>query len=202
MARFDGVRFTIYSPVTNPELPGVWTRSLMVDSGGRVWIGTYKGLAVFENGVFRTIAIADKAQYPALDINAIVEDEGRIVVGTTNGVFDVADGKLVRRAGSPAPNHLPAQERRRHLRRHHRRRGAPAWQRQRHAGPARSHAPGRGHAPGRSPGQDLGLSTSVGLMVRSGDTWEAATQDPILQHSPTNMLFQDSDRSLWVSSNA
>ncbi|UUZ54641.1 hypothetical protein LP419_00565 [Massilia sp. H-1] len=103
MARFDGVRFTIYSPVTNPELPGVWTRSLMVDSGGRVWIGTYKGLAVFENGVFRTIAIADKAQYPALDINAIVEDEGRIVVGTTNGVFDVADGKLVRRASSPAP---------------------------------------------------------------------------------------------------
>ncbi|UUZ54642.1 hypothetical protein LP419_00570 [Massilia sp. H-1] len=42
----------------------------------------------------------------------------------------------------------------------------------------------------------------MGLMVRSGDTWEAATQDPILQHSPTNMLFQDSDRSLWVSSNS
>ena len=103
VARFDGVRFTTFSPETRPELPGLWTRSLLVDAGGRVWIGTYKGLAVFENGAFKRIPIADLAQFPSLDINAIVEDEGRIVVATTDGVFDLQGGKLVHRTGSPAP---------------------------------------------------------------------------------------------------
>jgi diguanylate cyclase (GGDEF)-like protein len=201
VARFDGVRFTIYSPVTNPELPGVWTRSLMVDSAGRVWIGTYKGLAVFENGAFRTVPIADKAQYPALDINAIAEDEGRILVGTTNGVFDVADGKLVRRAGSPAPATSLLKS-------------ADGIYVGTTGGVARLHGGGSdmlalpeamragvvtrlAEAQGK-----IWAGTSLGLMVRSGDSWESATTEPVLQHSPTNMLFQDSDRSLWVSSNA
>lgn len=201
VARFDGVRFTIYSPETNPELPGVWTRSLMVDSLGRVWIGTYKGLAVFENGEFRAVPAADKAQYPALDINAMVEDEGRLVAGTTNGVFDVIGGKLVHRAGSPAPatsllksadgiyvgtaggvvrlrgadsDTLPLPEAMR-------------------VGVVTRLAEAQGK---------LWAGTSVGLMVRAGDSWQPATTDPVLQHSPTTMLFQDSDRSLWAGSNA
>ena len=201
VARFDGVRFTIYSPETNPELPGVLSRSLLADSAGRVWIGTYKGLAVYENGVFRTIPIADPSQFPALDINALVEDEGRIVAATNNGVFDVRDGKLVLRAGSPVPATallksadgiyvgttgavtrlqgatalpLPLPE------------------------PLRQAMVTRlAEAHGK-----IWAGTSVGLLVREGDQWLPATTDPVLQNSPINMLFQDSDRSLWVSSNA
>ena len=201
VARFDGVRFTTYSPETNPELPGVWTRSLLVDSQGRVWIGTYKGIAVFENGNFRTIPVADKAQYPALEINAMVEDEGRLVAGTTNGVFDVIDGKLVHRTGSPAPATSLLKS-------------ADGIYVGTAGGVVRLRAGGNDSLP-LPEAMRLGVvtrlaeaqgkmwaGTSVGLMVREGDSWQPATTDPVLQHSPTTMLFQDSDRSLWAGSNA
>ena len=39
-------------------------------------------------------------------------------------------------------------------------------------------------------------------MVLKQGQWEPATADPMLQASPTSMLFQDSDRNLWVGSSA
>jgi len=201
VARFDGVRFTTFSPETRPELPGLWTRSLMVDTHGRVWIGTYKGLAVFENGHFKRIPIADPAQFPALDINAIIEDEGHIVVATTNGVFDLTAGKLVHRAGSPAPATSLIRS------------ADGLWigglggvQRQKGKQVDTLPLPAEVHkgvvtrlveAQGK-----VWAGTSLGLYKRDGDQWVAATDNPLLQGSPTTMLFQDSDRSLWVASNA
>lgn len=201
LARFDGVRFNIYSPETHPALPGVWTRSLMVDSGGRVWIGTYKGLAVYDNGTFTAVPSADPAQYPALDINAMVEDEGRIVVATTNGVFDVAGGKLVHRAGSPAPATALLKS-------------ADGLYIGTTGGVFRQQG-GKGELLALPEDMRQGVVTrlaeaqgkiwagsSLGLLVRNGAEWQAATTEPVLQTSPTTMLFQDSDRNLWVSSNA
>jgi len=201
LARFDGVRFTIYSPETVPSLPGVWTRSLMVDSGGRVWIGTYKGLAVFQNGVFSAVPAADAAQYPALDINSLVEDEGRIVAATTHGVFDVAAGKLVHRAGSPAPatallksaDGLYVGTLGGVVRQQGTKGELLALPDNLRQGVVTRLAEAQGK---------IWAGSSVGLLVRSGDQWQAATTEPVLQASPTTMLFQDSDRNLWVSSNA
>ncbi|MES2319033.1 MAG: diguanylate cyclase [Pseudomonadota bacterium] len=201
LARFDGVRFTTYAPETVPALPGIWIRSLMVDSAGRLWIGTYKGVAVYENGVFRTVPIADTKQFPALDINAMVEDEGRIVVATTNGLFDVVSGKLVHRAGSPSPatSLLKTAE--------------GVWvgtlggvYRQQGAKSETLALPENmrnglvtrlAEAQGK-----IWAGTSLGLMVRNGEEWARASDNPVLQMSPTTMLYQDSDRSLWVASNA
>ncbi|MFL6659781.1 MAG: diguanylate cyclase [Massilia sp.] len=201
LSRFDGVRFTTYAPETEPALPGIWVRSLLVDSAGRLWIGTYKGLAVHENGVFRAIPVADPKQFPVLDINAMVEEEGHLVAATTNGVFDLIDGKLVHREGSPSPatsllksadgvwvGTLGGVVRMR---------GKTiellALPEAMHQGLVTRLAEAQGK---------IWAGTSLGLMVRSGEQWVNATDNPVLQNSPTTMLFQDSDRSLWVGSNA
>jgi diguanylate cyclase (GGDEF)-like protein len=201
LARFDGVRFTNYSPENQSAMAGVWVRSLLADSAGRVWIGTYKGLTVYEKGVFRSVPPADPLQFPVLDIHAMVEDQGRLVVATTSGVFDVDGNKLVHRAGSPAPAtallksadgvyvggaggifHNRGKETELIA--------LPAGQR--HGVVTRlAEAQGR-----------IWAGTSLGLFARDGAALSAATDEPVLQSSPTTMLYQDSDRNLWVGSNA
>ena len=201
LARFDGIRFTTYTPETEPALPGIWTRTLLVDTDGRLWIGTYKGLAVYENGAFRSIPIADSKQYPVLDIYALVEDAGSIIAATSNGVFDLRRGQLVHREGSPSP----AQALLKH--------GDGLWVgglggvtrldgRSRHLlalPPAASKAAVTLliEAQGR-----IWAGTSLGLYFRSGDQWQIATDHPALLASPTTMLFEDHDHNLWVGSNA
>ncbi|MBC7454906.1 MAG: diguanylate cyclase [Massilia sp.] len=199
LARFDGVRFITYNPENEPALPGIWIRTLALDSTGRVWIGTYKGLVVHENGVFKPIAVADP-QIPPLDINAIVEDEGRIMVSTMHGVFDLVNGKLVRREGSPTPATAMIKS------------ADGIWigtlggvQRQHGATTELLSLPAdmrHGQVTRLIEAQGkIWAGTSVGLFVRDGAQWRAATDNPVLQNSPTTMLFQDSDRSLWVASN-
>ncbi len=201
LSRFDGVRFTTFAPDNEPALPGIWVRSLLVDSAGRVWIGTYKGLAVYEKGVFRTIAQADPKQFPVIEVGAMVEDAGRLVVATPHGVFDLVDGKLVHRTGSPAPatallksadgiwiggagGVFSPQGKQTLL--------IPLPSAQRHGVVTRlAEAQGR-----------IWVGTSVGLYVTGEDGLVAATSHPLLQNSPTTMLYQDSDRNLWVASNA
>ena len=201
LARFDGVRFTSFTPENEPALPGIWIRSLLVDSGGRLWIGTYKGMAVYDNGRFRTIPIADSKQYPGLDINAMIEDDGRIVAASTSGVFDVIDGQLVHRAGSPSPATsllknadglwIGA------LGGVHRQQGGKAELLALPATMEKGLVTRLAEAQGK-----IWAGTSLGLMVRSAEQWVPASDDPVLQTSPTTMLYQDSERSLWVASNA
>ena len=200
VARFDGVRFTTFVPDNEPALPGIWIRSLAVDSAGRVWIGTYKGLAVYENGGFRQIPVADK-QVPPLDINTIIEDDGRIVIASPYGVFDHIDGKLVHREGSPAPatSLLKSTEgfwigtlggvQRQH--------GKTSQMLKLPENMSHGQVARLVEAQGK-----IWAGTSVGLFVREGEQWRAATDNPVLQNSPITMLFQDSERSLWVASNA
>ena len=201
LARFDGARFTSFTPENEVALPGIWIRSLMVDSGGRVWIGTYKGVAVYENGRFRTIPMADSKQYPALDIHAMIEDEGRIVAATTSGVFDLVDGKLVHRAGSPSPatsllknaDGLWIGTMGGAFRQQGNKAALLALPQNMEKGLVTRLAEAQGK---------IWAGTSLGLMVRSGDQWVAASDNPVLHNSPTTMLYQDRDRTLWVASNA
>ena len=200
LARFDGVRFTTFLPDNVPALPGIWMRSLMVDTAGRVWIGTYKGLVVYENGVFTAIPAADKQLSP-LDIHTILEDDGRIIVATSLGVFDLISGKLVHRAGSPSPATSLIKS------------ADGLWigtlggvQRQRGKVTDMLELPANvRHALVTRLAEAQGkvwAGTSVGLFVRDGQEWRTATDNPVLQNSPVTMLFQDSDRNLWVATNA
>jgi diguanylate cyclase (GGDEF)-like protein len=104
LARFDGVRFTTYTPQDEPALAGIWIRALLVDRRGRMWIGSYKGLAVYQDGRFSAIPAANARRWPTLDIYALAEQaDGSIVVGSTDGVFQVRDDKL-----QPVPGPHPA----------------------------------------------------------------------------------------------
>ena len=200
LARFDGVRFTTFVPENTPALPGIWMRSLMADAAGRVWIGTYKGLVVYDKGVFTAIPAADPHLAP-LDIHAIVEHEGKIVVATPYGVFDLAGGRLVHRAGSPSPATALLKS------------AEGLWigtlggvQRQRGQHTEMLNLPAHlrhGQVTRLAEAQGtIWAGTSVGLFVGAGAGWRAASSDPLIQNSPTTMLFQDSDRNLWVASNA
>lgn len=54
VARFDGVRFTVFEEMNIPEMrsEGSNARALIEDEGGRVWIGTERGLLCWEGDSF------------------------------------------------------------------------------------------------------------------------------------------------------
>ncbi|HEV2327231.1 MAG TPA: two-component regulator propeller domain-containing protein [Verrucomicrobiae bacterium] len=52
LARFDGIRFTTFDSMSNPEMPVGEITSLYQDRNGTLWIGTGRGLVRFERGRF------------------------------------------------------------------------------------------------------------------------------------------------------
>src|SRR5690606_21019196 len=102
LARFDGVRFTTYTPATEPALPGIWVEALMASSDGRLWIGTYKGVAVHDDAEFLAIPAVDPERWPAPSVKAFAEDaDGTIWVATTSGLFQARNGALHPVKGAP-----------------------------------------------------------------------------------------------------
>ncbi len=202
LARFDGVRFTSFTPATEPQLPGIWIRALLFDRSGKLWIGTYKGLAVYFEGRFAVVPPADATAYPALDINALAQSaNGAIIVATSEGVLRVADNKLVAIDNTikPAQSLLLRND------------GlwvgsAGAVVRVDTGHTIRMPLPANAatapvtqliEAQGR-----IWAGTSQGLFVRDGDAWVSFALDPMLASSPIGMLFEDHDRNLWVGTNS
>lgn len=53
LARFDGVRFVTFDPVTTPALKNARITALFVDAWGTLWINTYDGsMTSLRNGIF------------------------------------------------------------------------------------------------------------------------------------------------------
>ncbi|MCA1713790.1 MAG: GGDEF domain-containing protein, partial [Gammaproteobacteria bacterium] len=103
IARFDGVRFVTYNMENTSQLPGLWTWMLLTDRQDRLWIATYKGLAMHEKGRFHSVPAADPSFGP-LDVQALALDRrGTVLAGTPPGVFRVQDGKLVLVHALPGP---------------------------------------------------------------------------------------------------
>ena len=87
LARFDGVRFTVFDNSNDPAIPSKYITVLFVDRAGRLWVGTRSGVAVLENGRFKSFkAIEGGHAY----VRAITEGgAGRLWVGTEDGLFEV-----------------------------------------------------------------------------------------------------------------
>jgi diguanylate cyclase (GGDEF)-like protein len=201
LARFDGVRFVVYTPQSEPALAGVWIRSLLVDRQGRMWVGTYQGLAVYQDGRFSPVPAADARRFPTLDIYALAEEaDGTIVAGTTDGLFHFEDGKLQRDPVVRTALSLLAVDQ-------------GVW------------VGGTGSVDRISPGGRvhfalpaeaasaavsrlvqvdgrLWVGTSQGLFTLDADGPKPVRVDPAFDRSPINMMFVDHDENLWIGSSA
>jgi len=93
LARFDGVKFTIFDKQNTPELKSNYIRTLLADRQGALWIGTAQGLVRMLNGRF-TLFTRDEG-LPSETIQAIYEDrEGNLWVATANGLGLLKSGGL------------------------------------------------------------------------------------------------------------
>jgi transcriptional regulator with PAS, ATPase and Fis domain/ligand-binding sensor domain-containing protein len=94
LARFDGLRFVVFTTATTPALRSTRTLSLHEDRSGALWIGTeYGGLTRLRDGEFSTpgggAALAES------NVHALLEDStGRLWVGTSRGVLHVQGESL------------------------------------------------------------------------------------------------------------
>ncbi|WP_376696661.1 diguanylate cyclase [Wenzhouxiangella sp. EGI_FJ10305] len=99
VARFDGVRFTVFDPGTSPEMPGMFVQALFVDSQDRIWTGTYKGAAVYRDGEFHGV---DDGFGREIDVFQFAETpEGEILLASDQGLMRLADDAFVHFSGDP-----------------------------------------------------------------------------------------------------
>ncbi len=93
LARFDGVKFTVFDKQNVPEIKSNYIRTLFADRQGALWIGTAQGLVRMLNGKF-TLFTRDEG-LPSETIQAIHEDrEGNLWVATANGLALLKSGGL------------------------------------------------------------------------------------------------------------
>jgi ligand-binding sensor domain-containing protein/signal transduction histidine kinase len=59
LARFDGMRFTVYNKFNTPELVNDTINALTVDSDGTLWIGTKEGLVSYRDQRFQRLSGPD-----------------------------------------------------------------------------------------------------------------------------------------------
>jgi len=91
----DG-RMTIYQKRTNPVLPDDDIESLFEDERGRIWVSSFSGLAMFENGKFTAVP-----SVPAGAKNAITGDNhgglwlSLFGTGKNYGLAHLVDGKII-----------------------------------------------------------------------------------------------------------
>ena len=93
LARFDGVKFTVFDKRNTPEIKSNYIRSLLADRQGALWIGTAQGLVRMLNGKFTSFTMDDGL--PSETIQAIYEDRERnLGVATANGLGLLKSGGL------------------------------------------------------------------------------------------------------------
>jgi signal transduction histidine kinase/ligand-binding sensor domain-containing protein/DNA-binding response OmpR family regulator len=88
LARFDGVRFTVFVGGKDVDIPNKYVSALFVDAGGRLWVGTRSGIAVLEQGHFRSFG--KSAPLAHAYIHTIAQDRaGHVWVGTEKGLIEI-----------------------------------------------------------------------------------------------------------------
>jgi signal transduction histidine kinase len=94
LARFDGVRFTVFDAGSTPQLAGNRVRALLEGRDGAIWVATESGLSRWVRGRFTSFTVADGL--PADLILSIAQDAGgRIWVGTPLGVAAIENDAVV-----------------------------------------------------------------------------------------------------------
>ena len=116
LVRFDGSRFTLFSPANTPTLRDDSVYALLTTSDGTLWAGTEGGgLIRYAAGVFR--AYGPNEGLTNGFVRVIFEDRSRrLWVGTDLGLFRMENDRLVRVDGAggipPVSVHSICQDRR------------------------------------------------------------------------------------------
>ncbi|WP_188310285.1 ligand-binding sensor domain-containing diguanylate cyclase [Arenimonas fontis] len=202
LARFDGVRFLTYNPENTPGLAGIWIHALHVDADNRVWIATYRGLSVYEDGRFETVAVEGRDGTP-MDTRALaVLADGRLAVAGQEGVYVVEGDAGKRRLRLLHPLPRPAYSLLQ--------RGDGLWvgslgQAYRIEGQWVGVLPlpeNAGDAVVTQLAEAQGrvwAGTSAGLFHREGNAWKRHESGEPLARAPIEDIFEDGDGNLWVA---
>jgi len=93
LARFDGLRFTVYNRRNTKALPTDYIARLLGARDGSLWIGTDSGLVHQKNGAWTTYTVHDGLS--SNDIHALFEgSDGSLWVGTGRGLDRLQNGKI------------------------------------------------------------------------------------------------------------
>jgi ligand-binding sensor domain-containing protein/signal transduction histidine kinase len=94
LARFDGVKFTVFQAENNPGLESNDIRALCEDRSGQLWVGTFNGgVSRYRDGRFTCYKRQDGL--PNNGVLDIFEDrQGNLWMGTWNGLARYRDGKF------------------------------------------------------------------------------------------------------------
>jgi signal transduction histidine kinase/ligand-binding sensor domain-containing protein len=99
LIRFDGRRFSVFTPEEWPGLPSPWVTALHADADGTLWIGSGgAGLARYRAGEFEPFGQTDELSGPILT-RILRDDRGQLWVASEGrGVFrvDEEDGTVLR----------------------------------------------------------------------------------------------------------
>jgi ligand-binding sensor domain-containing protein len=85
--------FTTYT--VNDGLPSNYISCLLRDARNNLFVGTDRGIAKYHNGKFEKLEI--DPNFPELSVLCFYEepDAGRVWVGTTEGIYELYDGKFI-----------------------------------------------------------------------------------------------------------
>jgi len=100
LARFDGTHFAVYNSDNTPVFRENSVHCLTVARDGSLWIGMEgSGLIHLSHGEFRVWAAADGLT--DMFVHAVAEDRaGTLWIGTNNGFFRLAQGRVLRIDGT------------------------------------------------------------------------------------------------------
>ncbi|MEA5445004.1 diguanylate cyclase [Gammaproteobacteria bacterium AB-CW1] len=205
LARFDGVRFRTWTPDQEPALHGSFINDLHLDSRGRLWIGTYKGLTLYQDRSFAPITgpLAADGRPREITIQAISEaPDGRILVGADEGLF-VVDGDGLELAGPASRQPISALTRlddRVYIG------GLGTWRVLDEEGFGNRHDLPEGMSAARVTGfahhaGGLWLGTSAGLLRHDQDGTVHFAPEGWDPGEPVDAIREDSHDNLWVGTN-
>jgi len=100
LARFDGVKFTVYIQANTPQMVSNDCRALLEDSDGNLWIGTMDGLLMKNISGFTRFGTDDGLF--EREVTALYESRnGGVWAGSYGGVSRVENGKIVGTTSEP-----------------------------------------------------------------------------------------------------
>jgi ligand-binding sensor domain-containing protein len=93
LARFDGVRFTVFDTRNTPALKDDWVQDLVETRDGTLWIGTLTGLARLRGGHFE--AVGEATPLARALIGSLLEArDGTLWIGSSEGLSHIRNGKF------------------------------------------------------------------------------------------------------------